>query len=70
MQISHLPDSQQLRKSRWFRFGRAVTRWPWSLLLVLLVAGLAVPCSMAALRLDRSLSILYLTPRDSRAWLI
>lgn len=65
--LSGLPDSTELRKSRWFRFGLATTRWPWSILLILLVAGLAVPCAMSALKLERSLSILYLAPRASEA---
>jgi hypothetical protein len=35
--------------------------------VILLAVGLAVPCAMSALRLDRSLSILYLAPRNSGA---
>ena len=58
-----LPDSVTLQKSRWFQFGRFISRY--SIVVVLVVVGLAVPCAMRAVNFDRTMSVLAFTPRTS-----
>eukprot|EP00052_Salpingoeca_macrocollata_P014159 m.110734 g.110734 ORF g.110734 m.110734 type:complete len:873 (+) comp19202_c0_seq2:701-3319(+) len=55
----------RLRRTAWFRFGRAVTRFPW--LVAIVVLGLAVPCAIRAVNFHRSVSVEAFTPRSAAA---
>lgn len=58
-------DVRELQSSLWFRFGRFILQYKVSLVLLLVVTGIAVPCAMRALNFKRNVAITNATPRDA-----
>ncbi|EGD81811.1 hypothetical protein PTSG_11885 [Salpingoeca rosetta] len=60
-------EHRAVHKSIWYKFGKFLMRPAVSILLVVVVVGLAIPCAMRVRSFDRSSSIINIAPRTASA---